>query len=72
VTPNIDFLRANSDAYDWLAVKLQKMELRKQAEALRGRLAFAVQFAAELNSMRSQMEKLKIWCWRLGESWTNF
>lgn len=50
LAPNAGFLRANSDAYEWLLGQLQKMDLRKGAEAVLGRLAFAAQFAAEFHS----------------------
>ena len=40
------FLRANSEAYEWLVEKIQAMDLRKETEAVLGRVALAARFAA--------------------------
>ena len=52
LAPNAGFLRANSEAYEWLVGKIQKMDLRREAEAVLRRLAFAAQFAAKFHSGR--------------------
>ena len=46
------FLRANSEAYEWLVEKIQAMDPRKETEAVLGRVALAARFAAEFHPGR--------------------
>jgi glycosyltransferase involved in cell wall biosynthesis len=46
------FLRANDAAYEWLVETIQVMDLRKEAEAVLGRVILAARFAARFHAGR--------------------